>query len=563
MSTRLEQLQAAAKAKTAAGQPIFTSTVNAPQVATPAVQTAAVPAPTQNKLAPAPQPTGTMKASATPAISPQIQTEIQRKAAAGIPLTNTSNAANNAAYAAAIPKAAVAPVAAPKAAVSTTVAPTAQATPTTNYVAQGGKTLNDILYLKDNYNASNKNYIASQANPLYAQLDPNTAAMVKGMSADQLRSYINGMGTKSPTTTSETSAETPIEEVVPKDYRSLATAAYERELASMMAAAQSQETELNRRYDYANDVTQDNRTLRDASYYRNNAPKAWDGSTDYRTAMQGRQDSIEDHYTQESLTDATGAAYSQANAFRNQSGNYIESKANELESAEKQYNLQVAGLTGVLNGQQTMQGAANAASTAGQVLNNQSQAIANQIAQIDLANYPETSQLQIKQLQQQVQSGKISNDTAAYQLTQLTDPNSATNQAAALDLQIKQIDASNYSEQQKLQLEQLKKNIAEIGKNPYQSEADARLDQLRVLTAEAELDKLQETAAKPDGKTYEDYQSNIEKIIQRDKKGVITNAPAVEEYIVTSGLSDYEQYRAIKAAGLTWPEGVPVPTKGE
>jgi hypothetical protein len=558
MSTRLEQLQAAAKAKTAAGQPIFTSTVNAPQVATPAVQTAAVPAPTQNKLTPAPQPIGTMKASSTPAISPQIQTEIQRKAAAGIPLTNTSNAANNAAYAAAVPKAAVTPVATPKAAVSPTVSPTAQATPTTNYVAQGGKTLNDILYLKDNYNASNKNYIASQANPLYAQLDPNTAAMVKGMSADQLRSYINGMGAKSPTTTSETS----IEEVVPKDYRSLATAAYERELAAMMAGAQAQETELNRRNEYADFNTGERRVLQDSSIARNEAPVAWDGSGGYRGAQRDRSRDIEDHYTDEALKDNVAAAYAQTNAFRDQSGNYIETKASELESAEKQYNLQLAGLTGEINGQQTIQGAASAASTAGQLLSNQSQAISNQIAQIDLANYPETSQLQIKQLQQQVQSGKISNDTAAYQLTQLTDPNSATNQAAALDLAMKSIDASNYSEAAKLQLEQLRKTVAEIGKTPYQSDADARLDQLKVLTAEAELQKLQEIEAKAAGKTYEDYQSNIEKLAVRDNKtGALKNPDVVEEYIVNSDLSEYEMYRAYRANGLTW--GGAVPSKGE
>ncbi|MNM07365.1 hypothetical protein D3C81_174070 [compost metagenome] len=65
-------------------------------------------------------------------------------------------------------------------------------------------------------------------------------------------------------------------------------------------------------------------------------------------------------------------------------------------------------------------------------------------------------------------------------------------------------------------------------------------------------------------KTYEDYQSNIDKIAQRDSKtGALKNPDAVEEYIVTSDLSDYEQYRAYKAAGLKWPAGVPVPTKGE
>jgi hypothetical protein len=69
-------------------------------------------------------------------------------------------------------------------------------------------------------------------------------------------------------------------------------------------------------------------------------------------------------------------------------------------------------------------------------------------------------------------------------------------------------------------------------------------------------------AAEP--KTYEDYQSNINKIVVRDKKtNAIKNADEVEEFILTSDLSDYEQYRAIKASGLTWPAGVPVPTKGE
>lgn len=543
MGTRLEQLQAAAKAKTAAGQPIFTSTVNAPQVATPAVQTAAAPIPSiapKSTVAQAPQRVENVKATA--------------------PVTSPKNALYTPAAA---PKAAVSSLAVPQSNVVSSAPPQATplttpktATPTTNYVAQGGKTLNDILYLKDNYRADNKDYIAKQASSLYSQLDPNTAAMVKGMSADQLRSYISGKGAGSSTTTATSSTEAPVEQAVPNDYLTEATKVYEQLLAKMTAEAKSMETDRKRRYDYANDVTQDNRTLQDASFYRNNAPTAWDGSTGYQAAMSDRNRSIEDHYTEESLLDGIASDYSQVNAFRNQAANYIDTKATELENADKQYNLQLAGLTGEINGQQTIQGKAAAAQLV-------SQNIANQIAQIDLSTYPETSKLQLQQLQQQVKAGSISNDTAAYQLSQLTDPNSTTNQAAALELQMKQIDASNYSEQQKLQLDQLRKTIAEIGKEPYQSAADARLDQLRVLTAEAELDKLQETAAKPTGKTYEDYQSNIEKIIQRDKKGVITNAPAVEEFILTSDLSDYEQYRAIKAAGLTWPEGVPVPSKGE
>jgi hypothetical protein len=63
-------------------------------------------------------------------------------------------------------------------------------------------------------------------------------------------------------------------------------------------------------------------------------------------------------------------------------------------------------------------------------------------------------------------------------------------------------------------------------------------------------------------KTYEDYQSAIGKIVQRDSKTkAITNPEQVEDYILNSDLSEYEMYRAYGAYGLKW--GGAVPTKGE
>lgn len=554
MSTRLEQLQNAVKAKQAAGQPVFSSPVSAPTAAVQQAPQQVATAPTATKAPVAAAVTPTAKAP-TATLSPQMQQEIQRKAAAGIALTNPT-AASTAAYNAAKSPTVQRPAAAVKPVTQTAVAPN------TNYVAQGGKTLNDILYLKDNYRADNKNYIAAQANPLYAQLDQQTAAMVKGMSADQLRSYINGLGSQQ--TAATQNQGTPVMQDIPVDYNALATAEYERQLASMLAGAQSNEKEINRRYDYANNVTQDNRQLETATFNRNNAPTAWDGSTGYQAAQMDRNRSIEDHYTQEGLTDAVAAAYAQANAFRDQSGNFISTKANELKTAAQQLAMQEAGLTGIYKGQQTMAGASNAASTAGQLLSNQSQQIANQIAQINLDNYPTQVKLELQQLQQQVDSGKISNAQAQYQLSELTNPESTTNQVKALELQMKQIDASNYSESQKLQLEQLRKTVAEIGKVVPVSDTEARLNQLKVLTAEAELQKLQESSSttKSTAKTYEDYQSNIEKIARRDEDtGDLLNPERVEEYILNSDMSEYEMYRAYRANGLKW--GGAIPTKGE
>lgn len=143
MSTRLEEIQAAVKAKQNAGQPIFANPVQAPTVA------AVTPPPTTSTIGPT-----------LPQNTPAAST--------GVPAPTTGTTK----YATGVPT-------------------SASAAPTTNYVANGGKTLNDILYLKDNYRADNKDYIAKTVAPLYAQLDSTLAGQVKNMSADQLRSYIN------------------------------------------------------------------------------------------------------------------------------------------------------------------------------------------------------------------------------------------------------------------------------------------------------------------------------------------------------------------------------------
>lgn len=549
MSTKLEQIQAAVKSKLAAGQSLAATPVsNAP---TAVVQATPQPTATATTAAKAPVATVTptvKSPTATATVSPQIQQEIQRKAAEGIALTNPTAASSAAYKAAQQPAASQSPAVAVKTAAQPTSAPAVAAN--TNYVAQGGKTLNDILYLKDNYRADNKNYISSQANPLYAQLDQQTAAMVKGMSADQLRNYINGLGSQKTATTQNEG----LPEEAPVDYTALATAEYERQLAAMLAGAQSNEKELNRRYEYANDVTQDNRQLETASFYRNNAPTAWDGSTGYQAAQTDRNRGIEDHYTQEGLTDAVAAAYANANAFRDQSGNFINTKANELQTQAQQLAMQESGLTGTYKGQQTIQGAASAASTAGQLISNQGQQIANQIAQINLDNYPAQVKLQLQQLQQQVNSGAISNQTAQYQLQQLTDPTSVTNQVAALDLQMKQIDASNYSEQQKLQLEQLRKTVAEIGKVQPVSSYEQQMQSLDLQKAQLQLQQLQNPTTPT--MTAEEYATSyLDKSVQRDEDGAITNLNDVKAQILQSGLPDGDIAKLYLRYGIPLPQG--------
>lgn len=540
MGTRLEQLQAATKAKTAAGQPISAQPIAAPVAVKPGTPTvgAVTAAVSQPKAATAPvsgTASSVKNASAIPATQSAVKSSVTTPTAAIGALAGVS---------AGMPKP-TAPV--------TAQAPTAAvAQPNTNYVQQGGKTLNDLLYLKKSYE-SGKTGAAAYAGQYYNQLDPNTAAAVKSMNAAQLEQYIAGLGSGNATAAQiapqEAMQVTPA--IAAKDYNALAQAQYDRELAAMLAGAQSQETELKRRYEYANGVTQDNRQLETAMFNRNNAPTAWDGSTGYQAAQMDRNRSIEDHYTGEALKDNVAAAYSQANALRGQVGNYLTTAANQLQTADQQLAMQEAGLTGVYKGQQTMQGAANAASLAGQN-------IANQMAQIELQNYPETTRLKLRQLQQQVNAGSISNQTAAYQLQQLTDPNSVTNQAASLELAMKQIDASNYSETQKLQLEQLRKTVEQIGKVQPVSDYELRMQALDLQKAELQLQELQ-TGKTAETAKAEDYISSIDKIAVPNSNGVLKNPDQVESYIVNSPLSEYEMYRLYGMYGLKWEGAIPSP----
>lgn len=133
MSTRLEELQAAVKAKQQAGQPVFATPVTTPTVA------AVTPPPTTTTIGP-----GVANTGYTPGVS--------APAAPGVTPTTA---------------------------------------PTTNYGGTGSA-LNEILYSKKQYDAGNKAWAASNAQNYYSQLDPTLAASVKGMNTQQLTDYING-----------------------------------------------------------------------------------------------------------------------------------------------------------------------------------------------------------------------------------------------------------------------------------------------------------------------------------------------------------------------------------
>ncbi|GKX27844.1 hypothetical protein SH1V18_03240 [Vallitalea longa] len=114
------------------------------------------------------------------------------------------------------------------------------------------------------------------------------------------------------------------------------------------------------------------------------------------------------------------------------------------ENADRTYNLQrdsqsfsqgvsEAGLTGYYNGQQTMQGQMNQANIDAQTIN-------NEINKLKLDNLPYELKGQLELLQQQIDSGKISNDKALYEYDQLINPDSDYNKMKDVEYKSKLAD---------------------------------------------------------------------------------------------------------------------------
>jgi regulator of replication initiation timing len=353
MGTRLEQIQAAAKAKQAAGQPIAAKPIATPQTPAPAVGVSAAPAvsaPVQNTAS---------SIKSTNALSPQIAAEVQRKANAGIALTNPT-AATQSAYNAAVKPAVAAPKpTAPAAAPAPTSAAVA---PNTNYVQQGGKALNDLLYLKKSYE-SGKTGAAAYAGQYYNQLDPNTAAAVKNMNAAQLEQYISGLGQQSqqqgtPVAVTTSANPQPYMQLGPDQIAQQADFQIATERANRQRVLDSTTAALKNNYDYSNQIEQDNRQLQDASFYRNNAPASQDGSTGYRGAMLDRNRSIQDTATQRDFNSQLATAQQAFADWDNLSTQQRQALVNDMTRLERDYGLQVGQLTGSFNGQRTLAGQA-------------------------------------------------------------------------------------------------------------------------------------------------------------------------------------------------------------
>jgi hypothetical protein len=131
-------------------------------------------------------------------------------------------------------------------------------------------------------------------------------------------------------------------------------------------------------------------------------------------------------------------------------------------------------------------------------------------------------------------------------------------QSAQLSNDLAKLQLADYPQEQRLKIQEMQKRIAEIGKTPYQSPNDLEMARVKLETAKAELNSLTNPQSKR--QTAEDYATGtLNKIIQRDSNGNVTNPQQLESSILLAPISEYEQYKLYNMYGLKWNGPIPSP----
>lgn len=297
------------------------------------------------------------------------------------------------------------------------------------------------------------------------------------------------------------------------DYAALAAARTALALQQRTTIANQQKASADSAYNSANLRTKDDRTLGDFSRTQTANPFSNMGRKSFQEGLIGRERTQADADASAALATQKGNIDALLADYQNATEDEKVRIMDELQRADRSYNLELAkfeqdqanydksfnynsGQDAIKNGQTQQQidytQDPNSPNNIGQGLSNYGQTLTNSLNELKLGNYSEEQKQQAQLFEQQIKTGQMTQEAAEYNLKELKDPKSATNQAKALDLQMKQLEAKNLPEQQRLELQQLKKQIAQIGVVHYkpQTASEIEMDKVQLDTAKKQLEIL-------------------------------------------------------------------------
>ena len=356
----------------------------------------------------------------------------------------------------------------------------------------------------------------------------------------------------------------------PDSITALAKSRIDAILQAGRTSAQGSLTSARNANDYTNQIKGDSRVLRDSTFKETNNP--FSGNTGYLAANTLRNDSIQDTSQNKDYNANVAQIQQKLSDLETAAPGQEQQIIDDLQQMERQYGISVAQLQEQQKNNQFNQMDSNRnydrsisndqyaqdpnnPSNVGQQLNNTGQTMQNQLTQMKLDSYPAESKSAAEAVQQQLKLGQLDIDTAKYKLDELKNPNSITSQIAKMDLAMKTIDMSTYSQENKLKIQQLQKTIAQIGvvhRQP-QSDNDVAMDQIKLDTATETLRQLKE--GKPSA--TKDYSKDITRIAdlyitpaQFGAPPKINNPEAMRSAIISLDMDDSETDRYLTIYGL-------------
>jgi hypothetical protein len=363
--------------------------------------------------------------------------------------------------------------------------------------------------------------------------------------------------TATPTTTPQPTAQ-PVsagQSYQAPDYAALAAARTATALAQKRTIAEQQKGSLDRSFQRSNQITNDNRTLQDFNT-SNSVNRLTDGKQTWDKGIIGRERTLADESSQNNLLAQKSNIDSLLADYENATADEQVRIADELQRADRSYQLDLAKFNqdqsnsdrNFNQSQQVIDYNQNPSNpnNIGQGLQNVGQAQQNLLNQYKIDDYPAEQKANATKIQQELATGKMNLETAEYNLKQLKDPNSPKNQADRLDLQMKQLEAKNLPEKTRLELQQLKKTIEQIGVVHYkpQTQTEIDMDSTNLKIAQAKLKELQNgggnppTATEANNQYTADVVTNVDKMTPDNKISFFTNEKSA--LITKLGKSGYD-----------------------
>lgn len=261
-------------------------------------------------------------------------------------------------------------------------------------------------------------------------------------------------------------------------------------------------------YDYTNQIEGDTRTLRNAAFKEENNP--FSGRTGYLASNMLRNDSIADTFQDQEYNNQVSLINQKLADLEAAAPGQEAQIIDDLQQIERQTGISVAQLQEQQKNNQFNQFDQNR-NYDRNIANDQydqsptnpinvSRNINNEIDQLKLSALPQELKDAAQKMQDELRSNKITLEEAEIKLKEIKDPNSFTNRTAKLEFEMKQLEAKNFPETERIKLQKLKKELADVGVAHYkpQTQAEKEFDEQQVLKIKAEIEKIKNGGAEAD-----------------------------------------------------------------